>query len=70
MRRDLRHWISNTGESVEEDEVEDMLKEADKDGDGFIEYNEFASVLLAETAIEPKLVVSAELAPYYKPPKE
>ena len=32
VRRELRHVISNLGEPVDEDELEQMMAEADKDG--------------------------------------
>jgi calmodulin len=39
--RELKHVMANLGESLSEDEVEAMIKEADIDGDGAINYTEF-----------------------------
>jgi len=61
---ELRHVIANIGSTIDEDEVEDMMKEADKDGDGLIDYNEFVAVVLKEQHIPPKVEIPAELLPY------
>merc|ERR1719440_221654 len=37
---ELRHVISNLGEPVDEDEMEEMMKEADQNGDGMVCYKE------------------------------
>ncbi|XP_059089649.1 calmodulin-alpha-like isoform X1 [Tigriopus californicus] len=39
--RELKHVMANLGECLSEDEVEAMIKEADSDGDGSINYAEF-----------------------------
>lgn len=41
---ELRRVMTNLGEKLTDAEVEDMIKEADVDGDGMVNYNgEFAS---------------------------
>ena len=62
---ELRHVISNLGEPVDEDEMEDMMKEADKDGNGMINYKEFVSVLLNAQSLPPPIVIPDELKPYW-----
>lgn len=42
---ELRRVMMNLGEKLTDDEVEDMIKEADVDGDGTVNYNgEFPAV--------------------------
>jgi calmodulin len=36
---ELRHVMTNLGEKLSEEEVDDMIKEADMDGDGMVNYN-------------------------------
>lgn len=35
---ELRHVMTNMGERLSEEEVDDMIKEADLDGDGMVNY--------------------------------
>ena len=35
---ELRHVMTNLGEKLTDDEVEDMIREADLDGDGLVNY--------------------------------
>lgn len=57
--------ISNLGEPVDEDEMEEMMKEADKDSNGLINYSEFVGVLLNELSLPPPVVISPELKPFW-----
>ena len=43
---ELRQIMENLGEKLTKDEVEAMVKEADMDGDGQINYNEFVRMML------------------------
>lgn len=36
---ELRHVMTNLGERLSEEEVDDMIKEADLDGDGMVNYD-------------------------------
>lgn len=36
---ELRHVMTNLGERLSDEEVDDMIKEADMDGDGMVNYN-------------------------------
>ncbi|XP_050316095.1 calmodulin-beta-like isoform X1 [Anthonomus grandis grandis] len=42
---ELRHVMTSLGERLSEEEVDDMIKEADLDGDGQVNYEEFVSIL-------------------------
>lgn len=41
---ELRHVMTNLGEKLSDSEVEEMIREADVDGDGQINYDEFVKV--------------------------
>ena len=62
---ELRHVIANLGEAVDEDELEEMMKDADKDGNGLIDYNEFVGLLFNPVSLPPPVVISDELKPYW-----
>lgn len=36
---ELRHVMTNLGEKLSEEEVDDMIREADLDGDGMVNYD-------------------------------
>ncbi|KAI0217448.1 hypothetical protein LSAT2_030743 [Lamellibrachia satsuma] len=42
---ELRHLLTNLGEKLTEEEVDDMIREVDIDGDGKVDYNEFVAML-------------------------
>ncbi|KAJ6397730.1 hypothetical protein OIU77_018689 [Salix suchowensis] len=44
---ELRHVIINLGEHLTEKESEEMIREADLDGDGQVNYEEFVKIMLA-----------------------
>ena len=67
---ELRHTISNLGEVVDEDELDDMISDADKDGDGQIDYNEFVNILMNPVKIPPRIVVEEHLKPFLPKEKE
>ena len=43
---ELQHVMTSLGENVTADEVEEMIKEADLDGDGHINYEEFVRMIV------------------------
>lgn len=45
---ELRHVMTNLGESLSPEEVEEMIKEADLDGDGQINYDEFVRMMMSK----------------------
>lgn len=45
---ELRHVMTNLGEKLSDEEVDDMIKEADLDGDGMVNYNEFVTILTSK----------------------
>ncbi|XP_060577947.1 neo-calmodulin-like [Ruditapes philippinarum] len=42
---ELKHTLINMGEKLSDDDIEDMMKEADTDGDGQISFPEFCRML-------------------------
>ena len=44
----LRHVMTNLGEKLTDEEVEEMIREADIDGDGQVNYEEFVRMMLAK----------------------
>jgi len=45
---ELRHVITNLGEKLTDEEVDEMIREADVDGDGHINYEEFVRMMMAK----------------------
>lgn len=45
---ELRHVMTNLGEKLTDEEVDEMLKEADVDGDGRINYEEFVKLMVSQ----------------------
>ena len=43
---ELQHVMTSLGENISQDEVEEMIKEADLDGDGYINYEEFVKMIM------------------------
>ncbi|XP_047945565.1 calmodulin-like protein 8 isoform X1 [Salvia hispanica] len=44
---ELRHVMINLGEKLTDEEVEQMIREADLDGDGQVDYDEFVKMMMA-----------------------
>ncbi len=44
----LRHVMTNLGEKLTDEEVDEMIKEADVDGDGQVDYEEFVKMMMAK----------------------
>lgn len=42
MAADLRKWMTTLGEKLSQEEVDEMIKDADTNGDGKINYTEFS----------------------------
>merc|ERR1711966_425142 len=47
---ELRHVMTNLGEKPTDEEVDEMIREADVDGDGQINYEEFVKMMMAKQA--------------------
>ena len=45
---ELRHVMTSLGESLTPEEIEEMIKEADADGDGQIDYDEFVKMMMSK----------------------
>lgn len=45
---ELKHVLSNSGEKLSEDEIDDIIREVDTDCDGYIDYKEFVRILIAQ----------------------
>nr|AAC68891.1 VU91C calmodulin [synthetic construct] len=45
---ELRHVMTNLGEKLTDEEVDEMIREADVDGDGQVNYEEFVQVMMAK----------------------
>ena len=45
---ELRHVMTNLGEKLSDAEVDEMIREADVDGDGQINYAEFVKMMVAK----------------------
>ncbi|KAK7345922.1 hypothetical protein VNO77_16538 [Canavalia gladiata] len=60
---ELRHVMINLGEKVSGEEVEQMIKEVDLDGDGLVNYDEFVKMMiywmkLSISSLDPNLIDS------------
>ncbi|GFP96520.1 calmodulin [Phtheirospermum japonicum] len=45
---ELRHVMTNLGEKMTDEDVNDMIREADLDGDGVVSYEEFVKMMIAK----------------------
>ena len=45
---ELRHVMTNLGEKLSDEEVDEMIREADVDGDGQINYQEFVDMMMGD----------------------
>ena len=44
----LRHVMTNLGEKLTDEEVDEMIREADIDGDGQVNYQEFVKMMMSK----------------------
>lgn len=47
-QHELRHVMTNLGEKLTDQEVSDMMREADADGDGKINYEDFVKIMMTQ----------------------
>lgn len=45
---ELRYVILSSGEDLTEQDIQEMVQEADIDGDGFIDYQEFVKIMMSQ----------------------
>ena len=45
---ELRHVMTTLGENMTEEEADEMIREADKDEDGYINYQEFVKIMMTK----------------------
>lgn len=62
---ELRHVMTNLGEKLTDADVTEMIREADADGDGQINYDEFVKVMLAKSVNHFRLLISSVMACIY-----
>ena len=43
---ELRYVMTSTGEQLSDNEIDEMIREADTDGDGYINYKEFVEMMM------------------------
>lgn len=47
-QHELRHVMTNLGEKLSDQEISDMMREADADGDGKINYEDFVKIMMTQ----------------------
>ena len=62
--------IANLGEKVDDDEIEEMMKEADSDSSGTIDYKEFVTVLMRPVVVPPRVEIPDNLKPFMTTKKD
>ena len=61
---ELRHVVAGLGEKFDEEEIDQMMKEADSDNSGTINYKDFVAVLVRPVKVPPKVDIPEDLLPY------
>ena len=56
---ELRHVMTNLGEKLTDEEVDEMIREADIDGDGQINYEEFV-MLMTKSVMRKRTIASTK----------
>ena len=51
-KAEFKHCMMHFGEQFTDEEVEEMISEADSNDDGRIDYNEFSQMILKEIRLE------------------
>lgn len=46
--QELRHVVTNLGEKLSDEEANEMIRVADADGDGLINYNDFINMMISK----------------------
>ena len=46
--QELRHVMTTLGEKLTEEEADEMIREADTNGDGYIDYVEFVKIMMSK----------------------
>ena len=52
-----RHVMTNLGDKLNDEEVDEMIREADIDGDGQVNYEEFVNVMTSKLKVGQKLTI-------------
>ena len=47
----LRHVMTNLGEKLSDEDVDEMIREADVDGDGQVNYEEFVKMMMCDPSL-------------------
>jgi len=65
---ELRHIMTNLGEKLTDEEVDEMIREADVDGDGQINYDEFVDMMMVRFCFLTQDCAQTTRASFTAPP--
>jgi len=57
---ELRHIMTNLGEKLTDEEVDEMIREADIDGDGQINYEEFVKMMMSKELLGTETILTVQ----------